>query len=154
MANEMELHEIQTSKEFLLRSASAFEEADSGFTPHEGMYTVAAQLAHIALSVDWFVDGATNPNGFAMDFEEHDRAARAVTSLSQALSMIDRSYANAEAWVSQSDLSERLPDGMVMPNAPKGEVVYGIVDHTAHHRGALTVYARALGKVSPMPYMG
>ena len=26
--------------------------------------------------------------------------------------------------------------------------------HTAHHRGALTVYSRMLGKVPPMPYMG
>lgn len=26
--------------------------------------------------------------------------------------------------------------------------------HTAHHRGALTVYARALGKTPAMPYGG
>jgi uncharacterized damage-inducible protein DinB len=28
-----------------------------------------------------------------------------------------------------------------------------ITDHTAHHRGALTVYARTQGIVPPMPYM-
>jgi uncharacterized damage-inducible protein DinB len=28
------------------------------------------------------------------------------------------------------------------------------VEHTAHHRGALTVYSRLLGKVPPMPYGG
>jgi uncharacterized damage-inducible protein DinB len=28
-----------------------------------------------------------------------------------------------------------------------------ITDHTAHHRGALTVYARLNGIVPPMPYM-
>ena len=28
------------------------------------------------------------------------------------------------------------------------------VAHTAHHRGALTVYSRQLGKVPPMPYAG
>jgi uncharacterized damage-inducible protein DinB len=27
-----------------------------------------------------------------------------------------------------------------------------ITDHTAHHRGALTVYARLAGAVPPMPY--
>jgi uncharacterized damage-inducible protein DinB len=27
-----------------------------------------------------------------------------------------------------------------------------MVEHTAHHRGALTVYSRLLGKVSQMPY--
>jgi len=29
-----------------------------------------------------------------------------------------------------------------------------MVEHTAHHRGALTVYSRVLGKVPAMPYMG
>jgi hypothetical protein len=28
----------------------------------------------------------------------------------------------------------------------------GSTDHTAHHRGALTVYSRLLGKVPKMPY--
>ena len=32
-------------------------------------------------------------------------------------------------------------------------VVSAITDHTAHHRGALTVYARVSGLVPPMPYM-
>ena len=39
-----------------------------------------------------------------------------------------------------------------MKGAPRAAVVGPIVDHTAHHRGALTVYARLLGKVAPMPY--
>jgi uncharacterized damage-inducible protein DinB len=29
-----------------------------------------------------------------------------------------------------------------------------MVEHTAHHRGALTVYSRLLGKVPLMPYGG
>jgi uncharacterized damage-inducible protein DinB len=33
-------------------------------------------------------------------------------------------------------------------------VVWGMIEHTAHHRGALTVYSRLLGKVPPMPYVG
>jgi hypothetical protein len=31
-------------------------------------------------------------------------------------------------------------------------VVSGIVDHTAHHRGSLAVYARLIGKEPLMPY--
>jgi len=31
-------------------------------------------------------------------------------------------------------------------------VINAIVDHTAHHRGALSVYARLPGKVPMMPY--
>ena len=40
-----------------------------------------------------------------------------------------------------------------MGGQPVSDVFWGLVDHTAHHRGALTVYARLLGKVPPMPYM-
>ena len=32
-------------------------------------------------------------------------------------------------------------------------IISTITDHTAHHRGALTVYARVSGLVPPMPYM-
>ena len=32
-------------------------------------------------------------------------------------------------------------------------IASAITDHTAHHRGALTVYARVSGLVPPMPYM-
>ena len=42
--------------------------------------------------------------------------------------------------------------GEIMTGAPKISVVGGIVDHTAHHRGALAVYARLLGKIPQMPY--
>ena len=42
--------------------------------------------------------------------------------------------------------------GEIMTGAPKMSVVGGIVDHTAHHRGALAVYARLLGKEPKMPY--
>jgi uncharacterized damage-inducible protein DinB len=39
-----------------------------------------------------------------------------------------------------------------MGGAPKRAVISGIVDHTAHHRGSLAVYARLRGKVPTMPY--
>jgi uncharacterized damage-inducible protein DinB len=42
--------------------------------------------------------------------------------------------------------------GEIMTGAPKMAVVGAIGDHTAHHRGALAVYARLLGKEPKMPY--
>ena len=38
--------------------------------------------------------------------------------------------------------------------APKLVIVNVIKDHTAHHRGALSVYVRLLGKTPTMPYTG
>ena len=54
--------------------------------------------------------------------------------------------------VSEDELLAPLPEGPVMGGAPKVAVVSALADHTAHHRGALSVYARLLGKVSSMPY--
>jgi uncharacterized damage-inducible protein DinB len=41
-----------------------------------------------------------------------------------------------------------------MGGQPVSDIVWATVEHTAHHRGALTVYSRSLGKVLPMPYGG
>jgi len=39
-----------------------------------------------------------------------------------------------------------------MGGEPRAAVVGAIVDHMAHHRGALSVYARLLGYAPPIPY--
>ena len=44
--------------------------------------------------------------------------------------------------------------GEVMKGAPKLAIINAITDHSAHHRGALSVYARLLGKTPKMPYEG
>ena len=40
-----------------------------------------------------------------------------------------------------------------MGGQPRLAIFGALTDHTAHHRGALSVYTRLLGKVPPMPYM-
>ena len=44
--------------------------------------------------------------------------------------------------------------GEIMKGAPKMAVIGGITDHSAHHRGALSVYARLLDRIPMMPYTG
>jgi uncharacterized damage-inducible protein DinB len=39
-----------------------------------------------------------------------------------------------------------------MGGMPRESIIGGIVDHTAHHRGALSVYARLVGREPAMPY--
>ena len=51
------------------------------------------------------------------------------------------------------ELSQTLPEGPVMGGAPRLAAVSAIVEHTAHHRGALTVYSRLAGYTPNMPYM-
>jgi len=149
--------QLLASQEYFGRSTRVLDEADSGFRPQEGMMTVAQQVAHTAQTLDWFIEGASRPEGFDLDFEKLGKAVEAVTSLTAARQYLDTAYANAIQFVnsrSPEDLAKPLPAGPVMGGQPVGDIVWAMVEHTAHHRGALTVYSRQLGKVPVMPYFG
>jgi uncharacterized damage-inducible protein DinB len=149
--------QLVASKDFFDRSTRVLEEADSGFRPQDGMMTVAQHVAHVAQTFDWFVDGVGRPAGFDLNFEKLAKEVGACTSLASARQMLDAAYAKAIAWVrskSAEELAAPLPEGPVMGGQPVSDVVWAMVEHTAHHRGALTVYSRMLGKVPPMPYGG
>ena len=134
----------------------ALEETDSGFAPQAGMFTVAQMIAHVAQTVDWFMRGAFAPAGFNLDFESLDKEVRAANSLAVAREWFSRAVAAAHTAVdnhSDQDWAAPLPAGPVMGGAPRFHIFGAMTDHTAHHRGALTVYTRLRGKVPPMPYM-
>lgn len=150
-------NQILASQDFFNRSTRVLEEADSAFSPVPGMMTAAQQVAHVAQTLDWFVQGASRPEGFDLDFEAHAKERAAVTSLTAARKSLDSAYANAVQFVrslSAEALARPLPEGPVMGGLPVSDIVWGMIEHTAHHRGALTVYSRLLGKTPPMPYGG
>ena len=150
-------NQLLASKDFFERSTRVLEEANSEFRPQEGMMTVSQQVAHTAQTLDWFVEGARRPEGFDLDFEKHAKAIAAVTSLAAARQTLETAYANAIQFVRSlgaEGLAKPLPPGPVMGGQPISDIVWAMVEHTAHHRGALTVYSRMLGKVPPMPYGG
>lgn len=148
---------LKSSQQFFERSTSALVESDSDFAPVPGMFSAAAVVAHVALTVDWFIDGAfERAEGFSMHFEKHDREARACRSLREARALLKASFERARSVLveqSAESLAAPLPPGPVMGGLPRMAVVSGIEEHTAHHRGALSVYARLRGHVPPMPYM-
>jgi uncharacterized damage-inducible protein DinB len=150
-------NQLLASKDFFDRSTRVLEEGDSAFRPQEGMMTAAQQVAHTAQTLDWFVEGASRPEGFDLNFEQHAKALAGVTSLAAAREALEAAYANAIRFIrsrSPEDLAQPLPAGPVMGGQPISDIVWAMVEHTAHHRGALTVYSRVLGKVPPMPYGG
>ncbi len=147
---------LEGSQTYFNRSTSTLTEADSGFKPTEACMTTAGQVSHIAQTIDWFIDATLNEEGFNMDFESLDEEAQKITSLDEARARLDESYRRALNLLrtkSEDFWASSLPEGPVMGGLPKATVIPGIVEHTAHHRGALTVYARLLNKVPPMPYM-
>src|SRR4029434_6082692 len=60
-------NQLLASQDFFVRSTRVLDEADSGFRPQEGMMTVAQQVAHTAQTLDWFIEGASRPEGFDLD---------------------------------------------------------------------------------------
>ena len=149
------IEQLKTVRQFFLNSISCLKEEDSDFAPNDEMFTVAQQLGHTAHTVTWFMDGAFGPNGFDMNFDDYGERMKKYTSLTQAVAEFNQAIDKAIRQVekcSAEELMAPIPQGPVMAGAPKMAVIGGLADHTAHHRGALTVYARLIGKVPQMPY--
>lgn len=149
--------QILASQEFFHRSTSTLDESDSEFSPRDEMMTVTQQVAHTAHTLEWFLDGATKPEGFDLNFEEQAGTVARVTSLTIARQKLDAAFARAAEFLRSQkpeQLAQPLQAGPIMGGQPVSDIVWAMVEHTAHHRGVLAVYARLLGKVPPMPYGG
>ena len=147
--------ELKMAKKFFDTSTSCLTEEDSSFAPAEGMWTVAQQVAHAAQTVDWFFEGAFRPEGFDMDWDKLGRQIAEARSLSEARAWLDAAFDRAVRQLGSQSAEEvmaPLPPNPILGEVPRAAVVSAISDHTAHHRGALTVYSRLLGRVPAMPY--
>jgi len=122
--------QLLASQDFFNRSTRVLEEADSQFCPHEGMMTVAQQVAHAAQTLDWFIPGASRPEGFDLDFAAHAKELASITSLADARARLDKAYANAIQFLrshSPEELAAPLPAGPVMGGQPIADVVWAMV---------------------------
>ncbi|MEI6233696.1 MAG: DinB family protein [Planctomycetota bacterium] len=146
---------VRSQQRFFNTSTACFDEADSNFAPKPSMFTVAQQISHTAQTVRWFVDGAFNSEGMTMDFEGMEKEVRRVTSLAAARKEFDDAYDYAVKIIeSKSAADFTVPiAGHIMTGEPREAIFQAMADHTAHHRGALAVYARLIEKVPAMPYM-
>lgn len=148
--------QLVASKDYFERSTRVLSEGDSEFRPKEGMRTAAQQVAHAAQTLDWFINGMAGDKGFDMDFEKQEKMIESVRSLTAARQMLDAAYTKAIAYAksrSSEDFAKPLPPGPILGGQPLADVFWAMIEHTAHHRGALTVYSRLLGKVPLMPYV-
>ena len=140
------------------KTTSCFTEDDASFTPKPELYTVAAHIAHVADSIEWFIEPAFEGKPFNMDFEAMAAKAIGVKSLAAAFEWLDRAFESLKKHAGavtpdQMDKALYATDSPIMPGATLPQILSVIEDHTAHHRGSLAVYARLLGKVPPMHYM-
>ena len=147
--------QIDATQKFFNTTMRCFEHGDGDFTPLPGLRPVKAHVAHVAHTLDWFVEGAFG-SGWDMDFEAGERQCRAVASLAEARQWLDRAFANLKRTIEQASpeqLAEPIRDERILGPAPRAAIISAIVDHTAHHRGSLAVYARQAGRTPAMPYM-
>lgn len=148
------LYEIEATAKFFDRSTRCLTEEDSGFRPTPEMMTVAGQVAHAAQTIDWFREGGLSDN-WQMDFEAAAGETAKIDSLATARTWMADAWGRLRQAVeasSNEELAAILPDNPILPGRPRYHTIEGIVDHTGHHRGALSVYARLLGKTPDMPY--
>jgi hypothetical protein len=79
-----------------------------------------------------------------------------VTSIAAAREWLAAAFARAREVIAahgEDTWGEPIAEGPVMGGLPRFWIVGSIEDHTAHHRGALTVYSRLNGLTPSMPYM-
>ena len=149
------LTQLDSAQEFFNRSTRNLTEEHSGVRPAPGMMTAAQQVAHAAHTIGWFIEGTFRPEGFDTDFDTHAKIVEGYASLAAARAWFDKAVAAAKATLStksDAELTAPIAPGPIMGGAPRMAVLSAITDHTAHHRGALTVYARVRGIVPPNPY--
>lgn len=152
---EKAIEDLSVARERFQRSTSNLTESIAGFAPTAGMMTTAQHIAHAARVIDWFMEGAFGPDGFDLNFEEQIKIVLAVDSLSSAREWFERSVSSAITLLAKqtdADMIVLLPDGPVLGGMPRVGIIREIVDHTAHHRGALTTYARLNHIAPPDPY--
>jgi uncharacterized damage-inducible protein DinB len=148
------LAEINETEKFFDRTLRCFDEADSLFRAAPACYSVAAHVDHAADAIDWFREGCLHDR-WNLDFETAIATSHAATSLEAARVELALAFSRLReevAGTSLQRLTEVLPDNPILPGKPRLHLVSAIVDHSAHHRGALAVYARLLGKEPLMPY--
>ncbi len=146
---------IKQALQFFSRTCSVFKEEDSGYAPTPSQFTVAQQVAHVAQTIDWFMEGGFRPQGFDLDFAAHQMSVREVRSLAAAMTWLANAVDNASNFLQNQtaeQMMEPIADGPIMAGEPRAAIVAAIAEHTAHHRGSLAVYARMLGYAPPMPY--
>jgi uncharacterized damage-inducible protein DinB len=147
--------QLNNIKEYFERSTRLLEEEHSTYAPQDGLFTVVGHIAHSAQTIEWFFDSAFGTE-WNMDWAAMDKAVRTVTSLAEARAWFDRAISHAievaEAHTAAEWESPFKPNP-IMGEIPRHSIVSAVLDHTAHHRGALTVYQRLLGITPLMPYM-
>jgi uncharacterized damage-inducible protein DinB len=146
---------LRKSRQFLNNIIKDFKPEHETFRPTPDMWTVAQQIRHIGRCAYWFRKGGFE-NHWEMDFEGEMKEMAKPVTLKAAIAELDSEYNALIAFlesVPPAVLAEPLEPNPIFPiGVPRSIVVDSLCEHTAHHRGALSVYLRLLGIKPTMAY--
>lgn len=122
VVNNPFVEKVIEHKEYFHRTVKCFTEDDSNFRPADGLLSVAGQVLHVALSIEYFISGMFGPYegfgplsrlekgfldmswapianekdlGMGLDAEAWPRAVEASVSLAKALELFDEAMDTA-----------------------------------------------------------
>lgn len=140
-------NKLQSAEDHLFKVLNLASDSDGDFVPAEGMLSLSHQVAYIAQSNEWFLEGMFGR--FSEEFDSMDQKVSEVSCLKSALAWLKDSFASFHGRLADCEdelLRERLPPGPIMGGVPRYIVVGALADNCAHHRGAVATYLKILGK--------
>lgn len=169
------INQVNKHKEFFNRTISCFSEEDAGFQPRQDMLSVVGHINHVTAGMELMLSGifkefkrfqgrqyvskrpGSNWSEWNMEWtktsnqdpRQEDRSlSTARKAFNETMDIVQEVFVNLSAEELMKPFSAN-PMRLVMPWAV---LQVGIFDHTAHHRGALSSYARLCGKEPKIPY--
>lgn len=173
---------LQRHKGFFHRTVSCFEEKDATFRPRDNMLSVAGQIMHVTAAIELTLSGlihnierfkdmkpvsrrgptatwialdygftslnwANESNKEIPEFVERPTLAASLRAFDETIDMATEMFGG----LTPQELMQPLPK-TPMPMQNPIQILEMLIDHTAHHRGALAQYARLLGYEPKFPY--
>jgi uncharacterized damage-inducible protein DinB len=154
MSEQPHVMMMEIERKHLFNILNDFTPEQGDFRPVEGMMTAAQLIRHIARAIKWFREGGFG-DGFDMDFEKWAADDSKPVSLADAKDELNRTYDDFIEFLKgkdMGDLMQPMVTNEIFGDSPRIAVLHANQDHTAHHRGALTVYLRLLGKTPTLVY--
>ncbi len=179
------VRKIYDQHEYFHRVVDIFDESESAFRPSKDLLSVAGQILHVSMLIEYFLSGmfgsyegltplSDSELGFmdmswtkiadekdlhqVLDPARWSRPFMASTSVIEALKLFDDVTDKAAELIGAMSLQDfataQPPINPVLPpeKFQYPDILEVMNDHTAHHRGALVVYAHLLEKDPKMPY--
>ncbi|QDE68256.1 MULTISPECIES: DinB family protein [Myxococcus] len=174
------VQKLRKHREYFHRTLECFRDGDASFRLTQESMTAAGQVLHAAAAIEYFLSGlfgtfegwstmsqrqrgfvdmswAQSANTSPQERNDTPELQEAGRSLKKAAELFDRSMDSASAMFGARTMEELtqaplLPNPLFPPWFTAAQVFELMLDHTAHHRGALSQYARGLGLEPKIPY--